>query len=810
MTSFWQDVRFGLRTFAKSRGFTSIAILTLALGIGATTTMFSVIDSVLLHPFPYKNSGRLATPSIRLPNPDTITRFPVNVFLDFKEQNHTFDDMIGLAYLDVRYQVHNATEQALGAWITPDTFEVLGGKPFLGRPITPEDGKPGAPPVFVMSYQLWVDQFGGDSKLLGATLNLNDTPRTLVAIMPPRFRFGNADVWMPLSLNRDTFITGFGLAANELWTVGHLKSGITPQEAEADLQVIARRLERIYPAYFRSRFMIAVTALTDDSVGRFKLTLYALMTAVAMLLLIACSNVANLLLARATVREREIVIRASMGATRGRLVRQLLVESLILAAASCFVGSLLTFCGLKGIVAAIPRDAIPPEVAITLRPAALFFAMGVAVVTALLCGLAPAIHVVRRDLRAGLAVSGKGGEVASRHGRLRSALVIMEVAVSIVLLVGAGLMMRSLLALQRVDVGFNPANVLYAELALPEGRYDTAAQKNILIHKLLDRINAIPGVTASSVATALPPFSRGWTEVEVPGKIHSEPWGVAFVMCSEGYFETLGRNLLSGRLLSRADVDSAHRVAVINQSLARAYFHGENPLGKGIRFATFEMFADWPRNAYFEIIGVVTDAKNHGLQDLPRPEAYFPHTLTGTGPRSILVRTARNSDVEPAMLPREVSALDPEIAVSEMGSIESRLKRSYFAKPQFILMALGAFASIGLLLVIAGVFSVMAYTVSLQTQEIGIRMALGAQQDDVLRMVLKEGLTLITGGALAGVLVSLATARFLAGEIWGVSSADPWTFSAVVMLILAVGLAACFLPARKATQVNPIVALRSE
>lgn len=810
MTGLRQDVRYGLRTLAKSPGFTVIAILTLALGIGATTTLFSVIDSVLINPFPYKDADRLATPSIRWPDQIEIPRFPVSVFLDFKEQNHTFEDMIGLSYLVVRYPARGATEQVWGGWVTPDTFEVLGSKPLLGRPITAEDGKPGSPPVFVISYEMWVKQFSKDPKLLGSTLSLNGMPRTLVAVMPPRFRFGGCEIWMPLSLHRDTFITGFGLTPNEVWTVGHLKSGVSPQAAEADLEVIAKRLEKAYPVYFRPQFKMDINTLTDVSVGHFKLALFALMAAVTMLLMIACSNVANLLLARATVRGKDIAIRAAIGATRSRLVRQLLVESFILATASCIAGYMLTYLGLKGVVAAIPADTIPSEVAIALRPAALFFAIGVAGVTTLLCGLAPAVHAVRRDLRDSLVGTGKGTSEGSWHGRLRCGLVVAEVAISVVLLIGTGLMVRTLVALERVDIGFDPANILYAELALPEGRYDTADQKKVFFRRMLDRFNAIPGVTASTVASSLPPYSWGWTEVEIPGKTHSDPWGTTFNMCSEGYFTTLGRHLLSGRLLSRSDVDSARHATVINQTFARDYFPNENPIGHRIKFSSFEMYSDWPRDAYFEIIGIVADAKNHGLQDPARPEAYFPYTITGIGYLRVMVRVAGNSGGIQESMRKEISTLDPDVAVSGLGSVDGYLKRSYFAEPRFILMGLGTFTAIGLLLVIIGVFSVMAYTVSRRTHEIGVRMALGAHQGDVLRMILKRGLVLITEGVVVGVLVSVATTRLMASQIWGVSTTDPWTLAVVATIILAAGLAACFFPAHRASQVDPMVALRFE
>jgi putative ABC transport system permease protein len=811
MTSLWQDIRYGLRMLGRSPGFAVIAILTLALGIAATTTICSVVDSVILEPFPYNAANRLATPSVSFPDEGSITRFPVPIFLDFKEQNRTFEDIIGLAYTDVHYKRSAGTEQLLGAWVTPNTFTFLGIKPLLGREITQEDGSSSSPPVFVMSYRLWTRLFNRDPNILGATLNLNGTQRTLVAVMPPRFRFGDCEIWMPLELNRSTFITGFGVQPNEVWTIGRLKRGVSLKAASTDLEVIAKHFEKTYPAWFRVHYKLVVNSLTEESVGHFKLTLFALMGAVSLLLLIACSNVANLLLARATIREKEMVIRASMGATRSRLVRQLLVESGLLAATSCIVGCLFAYIGLKGVAAAIPPDMVPTEVAIALQPAALLFAMAVAALISLLCGLAPAPYAARRNLQMGLAASGKGASADFRHGRFRSGLVIVEVALSIVLLIGTGLMVRTVYALKQVNIGFDPVHVIYAELSFPEGQYDTSEQKRVFFEKVLDRLATEPGVIAATEATSLPPYSFGWTEVVIPGKTHSEPWGTTFDMCSEGYFQTLGRHLLRGRLLSHSDVESARRVAIINQTLAHAYFGSDDPVGQTIKFSTFEEWAaDWPRDAYFEIIGIIADAKNSGLQDVPRPEVYFPYTVTGTGPRKIVARTGSNSSLVLESLRREIAAVDSDVAVSDAGSIETFLRRWYYAGPQFTLIILTAFGGSGLLLVLMGIFSVMAYTVSLQTHEIGIRMALGAQQNDVLRMVLKKGLALIATGTIAGLAAGLALTRLMSSQIWGVSPTDPWTFSAVAALILPVGLAACLFPARKATQVDPLVSLHHD
>jgi putative ABC transport system permease protein len=814
MVSIWHDLRYGLRMFGKNPSFTILATLTLGLGFGAATVMSSVVDSVLLNPFPYKNADRLATPSISFDTatPGSITRFPVPVFLDFREQNHTFEDIAALAYLDIRYKENGVpTQHLLGCWVTGNTFELLGIKPSFGRPITPQDGNPDSPPALAMSDTAWSSLFNRNPKVLGAWLNLNGVLRTVVAIMPPRFRFGGCEVWIPTHLTRSTFVSGFGAQPNELLTIGRLKRNVSLEAASSDLGAIAKLSEKDYPAWFRTHYRIVVNSLRDDSVGHFKATLFAMVAAVFILLLIACSNVANLLLARATVREKEIAIRASIGATRSRLIRQLLVESGLLAAASCVGGCLFAFLGLKGMIVAIPPDTIPPEVSISLRSQTLLLAVGVSVLATFVCGLAPALHLAGGDLHAGLAGSAKGGGGGSQHGNLRSILVVVEVALSIVLLTGTGLMVRTLRALERVDIGFNPARVAYARLSLPEGRYDTANEKRDYFEKVLDRVAAIPGVIASTEATSFPPYSSGWSEIVVPGKTHSEPWGTTFDMCSEGYFQTLGRHLLRGRVLSRSDVQLARHVTVINQTFERNYFGNEDPVGRRIKFTTFEQWAtDWPRDAYFEIVGIIADAKNTGLQDAPRPEVYFPHTVTGTGPRGIMVKTAGNANLVLPSLSRAIASVDSEVAISELGPMENILKSSYYAGPQFTLIILGTFGGAGLLLVVIGVFGVMAYTVSLRTQEIGIRMAMGAQREDVLRMMLKKGLTLTLAGTVAGLAVSAAVARFMASQIWGVSTTDPWTFSIVATVVIIVALAASLFPARRAMQLDPLVSLHYE
>ncbi len=807
------DFRYALRTLRKDRRFALIAIFTLALGISSTTAIFSVIDCVLLHPFPYKNADRLVSLSVLAADQERAWRFPALPFLDFKEQNHTFEDMFGLVFRGTRYVSGEGTDEFFGGWVTPGTFESLGIKPLLGRTITPEDARPGSSPVFVMSYRLWSRHFGRDPQIIGKAIILNRTPMTLIGVMPRRFQFGRGEceVWMPLYLTRDTFLPGAGIEPNEVWTVGHLKPGVTSETAAADLQAIAKHFETTYPLYFPPEFRLGISAFNDGyTTYFFRVTLYALMAAVLMLLLIACSNVATLLLVRATAREREMVIRASLGATRGRLIRQLLIESFLLTLTSCAAGCVLAYFGLKGVVAAIPERTIPSEAAIVLSPAALLFSLAITVLTALICGLAPALHSVRRDLQAALTGSGKGASGNFRHADLRSYLAIAEVVLSIVLLIGSGLMMRTLLAIEHVDVGFNPANVFYARLSLPDGQYDTATEKRLLFRRIVDRVTSVPGVLAAAEASSSPPYTWTWTTVTTRGEAEPKNRNAALILCSEGYFQTLERHLLRGSLLSASDVDSARHVAVVNQTFVREHFKEGDSTGQKIRFRDFETLPDWPRDPYFEIVGVIGDAKNRGLQQPPTSEVYLPHTLTGAGSRGILVRSALNPDLILEDIRREVATIDQNIALAEAQTIERYLKQSYYAGPQFMFVSLCAVAIVGLILILIGIFSVMAYTVALQTHEIGIRMALGAQQTQISRMVLGKGLRLIGVGVPIGLCASLALTRFLATQIWGVSLTDPWTYSAVIALIVLVGLAACLLPARRAAQVDPLIALRYE
>ena len=805
---FWQDLRYGIRGLRKDRGFALLAILALALGIGATTVIFSVLDNVLLEPFPYKNSDRLAGFFIH----DTSKggqegrgAYSIAEYLDFKEQNHVFEGLIASTNTDILYTDREGTKQFAGGETTAETFEFLGIQPLLGRMIVPDDGRAGAPPVALMSYRLWQKEFNGDRGLVGQVLTLNGKQVTLVGIMPPRFLFGAYDIWLPLTLDR-----GDTSPFHRVWLLARLKPGVSLQAAATDLDVIAKRLSKVYPKDYPANFNVTVQSLADQVVGQFRVMLFALMGAVSMLLLIACSNVANLLLARATAREKEIAVRAAIGASRTRLVLQLMVESFILAAAGCIAGFGFAYGGIKGVIATMPPGIIPAETVITLNLRVLTFSFAVTVATTLLCGLAPAFQSVRGELQNRLKDAGKGTQTSFGHGRFRSGLVVSQVALSIVLLVGAGLMMRSLFALQHVELGLTPDHILVARTPLPKGRYDTAEQKRVFFRQVLDKVTALPGVVAATETSTLPPYGGITSEVNVPGKTHAEAWNSIFQLCSEGYFATLGIRLQQGRLLSESDVEAARHVIVVNQTLARNFFGKEDPIGKSIKFNLLDTMPQSPKDAYFEIIGVVADAKNRGPQQAPMPEAFMPYSVSGTFERGILVRTA----VEPLSMlmnvRREIWSVDRGVALTLTGTLEGYLEQFSYSQPRFGLILFGVFASIGLILVAIGIFSVMAYTVSLQTHEIGIRMALGAQQSTVLKMILRKGLLIIALGIVIGEAASLGLTRLLQSQIWGVSSHDPMTFAAVLSVLILVGILACLVPARRATRVDPLVALRYE
>jgi putative ABC transport system permease protein len=808
MQTLWQDVRYGLRGIWNRPGFALLAILTLGLGMGATTTIFSAIQNILLDPFPYTDARRVA--AIRIHDlssarPGGRGAMQVPEFLDFQEQNRVFEEVIGGTGEDVLLSTKEGTEQYDGGLVTANMFTFLGVRPVLGRGLTKEDADPEASPVFVMADKMWLRKFNRDPSILGQSFVLNGVPTTLVGIMPARFTKLAADLWRPVRLDR----ANEEMSQRYFMFQARLKPGVTFQQAGAEMDIIAHRLAATYPNNYPKQFTVTAVSWVDSIVGQFKTTLYTLAAAVGLLLLIACSNVANMLLARATAREKEMALRVSLGATRWRLVRQLLIESLLLAAGGAVVGCLFAYGGVKAVTLLIPDGFIPREAVIRLNTPVLIFSVTVAILTTLVFGLVPAMQTVRRDMVDALKDTGKGVSGGFRRGRLRSVLVVSEVALSLLLLVGAGLLIRSFVSLQTVDLGFNPDNILVARIPLPRGQYTSAAEKQRFFRTLLDRVHALPGVVVATETTTLPPYGGIGTDLEIIGKTHTEKWRAIFQLCSEGYFQTLGLRLARGRTFTAAEVDGARKVAVVNQTLVTRYFGQEDPIGQRIKLSMLETFKESPvSDPVFDIIGVISDAKNQGIEEPVSPEAFVPFTLTGGFERGILVRTHGDPEALLNSVRREIWAVDRSVALTLTGSLIGYLRQFSYAGPRFFLLLLGVFASVGLVLVAIGVYSVIAYTVSRQTHEIGIRMALGASQSSVLRMVATMGLKLVLIGSAIGLLASFAATKVLAAQLQNLSRFDPLTLASVVGLMALVGLAACYVPARRATRLDPMSALR--
>jgi putative ABC transport system permease protein len=804
----WQDFRYGFRSIRNQPSFTALAVLTLALGIGAATTIFSVIQNVLLDPFPYKDANRVA--AIRIhdstnPNPFGRTALQTPEFMDYVEQNHVFEDVIGGTGEDVLMTTAEGTEQVTGGVVTANMFQFLGVSALLGRILTPADAAPGAPPVFVMSHKMWMKYYNGDPSVVGRTFTLNGVAMTAVGVMPARFTKIAADLWRPVALSRAD------PRVNKEYFVfqARLKRGVTLAQAAADLDAIAHREALIYPRNYPKQFSVIVVSWVDSIVNQFRNTLLTLAAAVGLLLLIGCVNVAIMLLARGASRGREMAVRASLGANRGRLIRQLLIESLYLATGGAVLGCFFAYLGLKALVPLIPDGFIPREADIRLNLPVLLFSLGAAVVTVLLFGLAPAAQTARRDIVEPLKSAGKGVGGGFRGGRLRNVLVVVEIALSLMLLVGAGLLMRSFVALQRVDLGLNPDRILVARLPFPRGTYQTAAEKQRFFQALLPRLYALPGVVAATETITLPPYGGIGTDMDIPGKTHPEKWTGLYQLVSEGWADTLGLRIIRGRMLTAVDVASARKVGVVNQTLVTKYFGGEDPIGRQV---TIEMRGRGPdapvEHPIFDIVGVIADAKNDGIRDPVRPELLVPYTITGDFERGILVRTAGDPAAMLNSVRKEIWAVDRGVALTNIGTLNEFLKQFSYAEPRFSLILLGVFAGVGLVLVAIGVYSVIAYTVSRQIHEIGIRMALGARRMDVLRLVVQMTLRLVIVGVVLGLLGSLGVMKVLASQIWGISPRDPATLAIVVGAMSVAALAACYFPARRARNVDPMVALR--
>jgi putative ABC transport system permease protein len=810
LESLGSDLRFGARTLWKSRAFSAIAIITLALGVGASSAIFSVIDNILLEPFPYPAAQRLMSLVIHdtdQSNPGGRGAFTGAEFLDYSTQNHGFENAIGMAQTDVLYTSGEGTERFVGMLITPNTFEFLGVQPLLGRAAQIADYQPGAPPTFVLRYKTWVSRFSSDPSILNKNFTLNGVSRTLVGIMPPRFAWGDADMWLPQTPIRGEMVNGFPL----YWfMLGRVKPGVTKDQGAADFAVLAKQQATQHPTDYPKHFSVQLMSLADGVVGQFRATLFIVLAAVGLLLLIGCGNVANLLLARATTREKEFAVRAALGARRLRLIQQLLVESMLLAIGGALFGALLAWAGLKGLIAIIPPNIIPAESVIRMNGAVLLFTLAVAVLTALIFGLAPALQASRRNLNDSLRDSGKGTSGGSSHASIRNAVIVFEVALSLTLLIGAGLLMRSFAALHDVKLGLRPDHILVARLPLPQDRYKSAAQVAGFFRPLLQHLNSLPGVVSATETSTLPPYGGIPSDIEIPGKVHHQTWTSLFQLCSEQYFTVLRIQFLRGRGFTESEVNNARKLVVINQTFQRKYFGDEDPIGKRIHILQLEKFPDPKPDAWYEVIGIVDDVKNHGLQDPIEPETWVPYTVTGSAQRGVLVRTAGDPMLMMNTVRQEIWGTDRSVALTFTGTMEDFINSFSYSQPRFGFLLVTVFALVGVILVSIGVYSVIAYTTARRTHEIGIRMALGANGGDVQRLVIRTGLRLVALGIIIGLCVSFVLARLIASQLWGVSAHDPLTLVVVPFLLLIIGVLACWIPARRATHVNPVVALRYE
>jgi predicted permease len=816
-----QDLRYALRLLRNNPGFSVVAVVALALGIGFSSVIFSVFYNGVLRPFPYRDSGRLTAINLL----DTQNRpqgsrsmFHLDEVAAFRAGNQTFDDIVAYSSQDLVYSTKGFKEPEHGCALTPNAMDFWGVPPLLGRGLTEQDSLPGANPVVLLNYKFWKRMFQENKSVLGSTIMLNGQARTVIGVMPPRFQLYAAEMYVPIAWNRPEPPQSQAMDNGDPFffiATGIRKRNVSLQTAAADLQGIAQHLVPLHRQDYPEHFRIDTRSMSEVIVGDFRQTLILLIAAVALLLLISSSNVASLLLAHTSARAKEIALRAALGASRSRLIRQLFVESLVLGAAGCVAGCLFAYLGLNAAVSLSPVMQLPSEADITLNRPVLLFAVGLSLLTTILFGLSPALFAVRKDLRTNLQSTGVNVNASTRGSRIRSFLVVGQVALSMLLLVFAGLMMRSFFALKHVDPGFHTENLLTLEIRFPPHQYDSAESKRAYFEQALARVAVLPGVANAAESWRLP-LRGGPTsdDVTIPGKPHDKQWTTAFEACSESFFQTLGVQLLEGRLLSPADIAGARRVAVVNRTLAKSFFGNENPLGQQIKFKLLDDIRETPHNAYFEIIGVVSDFKNSEIQDPTLPEAFVPYTFSGFADRGFLVRTTGNPSLLMNSVRQVLTDVDPDVDPNPEGNqpitVDEFLQQNTYVKPRFRSLSFGICAITGLALALIGLFGVMAYSVSLQTHELGVRMALGAQTGNILALVLRKGLLLVGGGVLLGLLAAFFSVRILQSQLWGVSAFDPGAFVLAPLALLTTGLLACYVPARRAARIDPLVALRYE
>jgi putative ABC transport system permease protein len=809
MDTLIQDLRFGIRMLLQKPGFTIVALIALALGIGANTAIFSVVNTILIRPLPYTESDKLVWIWEENPASD-IKREPASGpnFTDWKNQNSVFENMTGFTKYNPILTESGEPERITGTIVSSSFFDVLKAQAAMGRTFLPEEDQKGKDKVVVLSQGLWQRRFGADPKILGNSIKLNGNSFTVVGIMPPSFENPlpgeqtKAELWVPIGFD----LTKMGRRGDFLNVIGRLKPGISIEQARAELKTIAGRLEQQYQST-NAGWSVTVLSLHERFVGDVKPALIVILGAVGFLLLIACANVANLLLSRATARQKEIAIRNALGAGRSRIIRQLLTESLILSIAGGAIGLLLALWGVEALVAFSPGN-IPRIDKVTLDNRVLGFTLGISFLTGVLFGLIPALHASRSDLNEALKEGGRSSTEGIKRNKIRNMLVVSEIALALVLLIGSGLMVKSFLKLQQVNPGFNPDNLLTMQFTLPRSKYKETHQLQAFYQQLIEKVKSVPGIQNAAVVGTVPLSGGGDVlSFNIEGRplppldkgLDSE----SQVISSE-YFSTMGIKLLKGRYFTEQDTKDSQKVAIINEAMAKRYWPGEDPIGKRIT-------QDDPLNTtnWLSIVGIVEDVKHNTLDEVTYPQMYEIYTQR-VKPNLCLVAKTTGDPLNLASAIRgEVQSLDKDQPLYNVKSMESLLSSS-IAGHRFNTFLIGIFAAIALILTAVGIYGVISYSVNQRTNEIGIRMALGAQQNDVFKLIVGQGLKLALLGVAIGLAGAFTLTRVLYSLLFGVSTTDLITFTVVPIIIVAVALIASFIPARRATKVDPTIALRYE
>jgi putative ABC transport system permease protein len=812
MNTLWQDMRYGFRMLWKKPGFTIVAILALALGIGANTAIFSVVNAVLLRPLPFADPERLVIvwmDNRQMGMKEDIHSYPN--FLDYREQNKVFESMAAYRPASLNLTGTGEPERVMGAASTADFFNVMRVAPVAGRVFTAEEDQTGHDSVIILSHGLWQRRFGGDKTIVGQSVALTGASRTVVGIMPPDFRFPSKDTefWIPLAPPAQLKDSRSAFWLN---VIGRLKPGVTVEQARAEMDTISKRLEQQYPD-INTNFGTNLVPLREQTVGPVRPALLVLLGAVAFVLLIACANVANLLLGRAAAREREFAIRIAMGAGRGRIIRQLLVESLLLAFFGAALGIMFALWGLDALKMLMPPD-MPHLDLIGIDGRVLAFTVGVSCLTALMFGLAPAVQASQPDLNDTLKEGGgKGGSKGVRSRRMRRVLVVSEVALALVLLVGAGLLLKSFSRLREFNLGFRSEGLLTAKIQLPGSKYPEDNQLRAFHRQLFERLQNTPGVESAggitSVFLSKTPNSTSFSIEGRPAFLPGQRVELPFDSITPNYFQVMGTPIVKGRAFNDQDTEKSTRVVIINETMVRRFFPDVDPLGKRIKYGDLEEPED--RSPWFTIVGVVADTRRTGFESEVRPETFLPITQDTPARLTLVVRAAGQAD--PAALAASVrnavQAIDPDQPVFDIKTMNEWVSET-IAQRRLNMILLGTFALVALLLASVGIYGVMSYSVTQRTHEIGIRMALGAQRSDVLKMILGQGMALTLIGIGIGLAGALFLTRLMSSLLFAVSAVDPLTFIAVSVLLAIVSLLACYIPARRAMKVDPMVALRYE